>query len=38
MPPDNSQHLTAAYIVAGVIYVAYAVALVMRAREVRRRK
>jgi hypothetical protein len=38
MPPDNSQYLTAAYIVAGVIYLAYAVALVVQAREARSRK
>jgi hypothetical protein len=32
MPPDNGQYLTAAYIVAGVIYLAYAVRLILRAR------
>jgi len=38
MPPDNSPYLTAAYIVAGVIYVGYAVGLVLRAREVGRKR
>lgn len=32
MPPDNGQYLIAAYIVAGVIYLAYAVRLILRAR------
>jgi hypothetical protein len=31
MPPDNGQYLTAAYIVAGVIYAAYTVSLLVRA-------
>jgi hypothetical protein len=38
MPPENGQYLIAAYIVAGVIYLSYAVALVLRARRVRREK
>jgi hypothetical protein len=36
MPPENGQYLIAAYIVAGVIYLSYAVSLVLRARKVRR--
>jgi hypothetical protein len=36
MPPDNGQYMVAAYIVAGVIYLAYAVSLVLRARNVRK--
>jgi hypothetical protein len=32
MPPDNSGYLAAAYIVAGVIYLSYAVLLAVRAR------
>jgi hypothetical protein len=30
MPPDNGQYLIAAYIVAGVIYLAYSVSLLLR--------
>ena len=33
MPPDNGQYLIAAYIVAGVIYLSYAVRLILRARK-----
>ena len=32
MPPDNGQYLMAAYIVAGVIYLAYAVKLIRQAK------
>ena len=32
MLPDNGQYLVAAYIVAGVIYLAYAMRLIARAR------
>ncbi len=35
MPPDNSGYLTAAYVAAGVIYLAYAISLVLRARRMR---
>jgi hypothetical protein len=31
MPPDNSQFLTAAYIVAGCIYLLYTASLLARA-------
>lgn len=36
MPPDNSGYLAAAYIVAGVVYLAYALALVRRAAKLKR--
>ena len=36
MPPDNGSYLVAAYILSGVIYLGYAVSLVVRAREARR--
>ena len=36
MPPDNGQYLTAAYVVAGVIYVAYTVSLLLRASRARK--
>jgi hypothetical protein len=32
MPPDNGPYLIAAYIVAGVIYLGYAVKLISEAR------
>jgi hypothetical protein len=32
MPPDNSGYLFAAYIVAALIYLGYAVSLIVRAR------
>jgi hypothetical protein len=32
MPPDNSGYLTAAYLVAAVTYLAYAVVLGLRSR------
>lgn len=32
MPPDNSGYLTAAYVVVGVTYLVYAVALGLRSR------
>lgn len=32
MPPDNSGYLAAAYLVAGVIYLAYTVSLLLRTR------
>lgn len=34
MPPENGQFLTAAYVVAGVIYLGYVVSLVVRAGKV----
>jgi hypothetical protein len=33
--PDNGQYLTAAYIVAGLIYVVYTVSLLVRAARAR---
>jgi hypothetical protein len=38
VPPDNGSYLVAAYILSGVIYLGYAVSLVMRARGERRGK
>jgi hypothetical protein len=35
MPPDNGQFLTAAYVVAAVIYLGYAASLVARALKAR---
>jgi hypothetical protein len=35
MPPDNSGYMVAAYVVAGVIYVAYTISLVLRAKKVK---
>ena len=32
MPPDNAGYMVAAYIVAGVVYLGYAVSLWRRAR------
>lgn len=32
MPPDNSQYLVAAYIIAGCVYLAYTCSLFLRAR------
>jgi hypothetical protein len=34
MPPDNGQYLAAAYVVAGTIYLSYAISLMLRARKV----
>jgi hypothetical protein len=36
--PDNAIYYQAAYVVAGVVYAAYVVSLVVRARRVRRRQ
>jgi hypothetical protein len=36
MPPDNGQYMVAAYVVAGLIYIAYTVSLFLRARRARR--
>jgi hypothetical protein len=36
MPPDNSGYLYAAYTVAAVIYLGYAVSLIVRARRAAR--
>jgi hypothetical protein len=36
MPPENGQYLVAAYIVAGIIYIAYSVSLFVRASRQRR--
>lgn len=33
MQPDNGSYMIAAYIAAGVIYLSYAVSLVLRARK-----
>ena len=38
MPPDNGQYLIAAYIVAGGIYLGYAVSLILRASKLKSRK
>ena len=35
MPPDNGSFLTAAYVVASVIYLGYVVSLVVRAGKVK---
>ena len=32
MPPDNGQYLYVAYTIAGVVYLAYAVRLLLKAR------
>jgi len=37
MPPDNGGYMIAAYVVAAVIVVAYALSLALRIREERRR-
>jgi len=37
MPPDNGAFMVAAYIVAAVIVVGYAISLALRIREERRR-
>jgi len=37
MPPDNGAFMVAAYVVAAVLVVAYAVSLALRIREERRR-
>jgi hypothetical protein len=36
MPPDNGHYLVAAYVVAGLIYLSYAVSLVRRAGKTRK--
>ena len=36
MPPDNGQYMVAAYIVAGLIYLAYSVSLFLRASRARK--
>jgi len=38
MPPDNGQYLFAAYTVAGVIYLGYALRLMLRARRASARR
>jgi hypothetical protein len=35
MPPDNGQYMIAGYVVVSVIYLCYAVSLVVRARRER---
>lgn len=37
MPPDNGSYLVAAYILSGVIYLGYAVSLMVRARAERKK-
>jgi hypothetical protein len=36
MPPDNGQYLVAAYVVAGTIYLSYAISLIVQARRLKK--
>jgi hypothetical protein len=35
MPPDNTGYMVSAYVVAGVIYLAYTIRLVLQAKRVK---